>query len=164
MATPDFILALREMVGSHPLWLSGVTAVVLDESSERVLLVKRSDTLEWTPITGIIDPAEQPAVAAIREAQEEADVVILVEKLAAVDVTPPVVYGNGDKTQYLDLIFLCRYVSGDPAPADGENVAVEWFALVALPPMRDKYAERIRQAIAPGDAAWFSIADTPQSW
>jgi ADP-ribose pyrophosphatase YjhB (NUDIX family) len=103
-------------------------------------------------------------VAAIRESQEEADVVILVEKLAAVDVTPPVVYGNGDRTQYLDLVFRCRYLSGEPRPADGENVAAEWFQLAALPPMPDKYAKRIRQALAPGDAAWFSIAETPQSW
>ncbi|MET0713590.1 MAG: ADP-ribose pyrophosphatase, partial [Mycetocola sp.] len=29
MATPDFVLALREKIGTAPLWLSGVTAVVV---------------------------------------------------------------------------------------------------------------------------------------
>jgi ADP-ribose pyrophosphatase YjhB (NUDIX family) len=164
MATPDFILALRDKVGSHPLWLSGITAVVLDESGERALLVRRADSLEWTPITGIIDPGEQPAVAAMREAKEEADVVIRVEKLAAVDITRPVTYENGDRAQYLDLIFLCRYVSGVPAPADGENVAAEWFALDRLPPMRADYAGRMEQALRPGDAAAFAIAGDPVTW
>ena len=164
MATPDFILELRAKIGTHPLWLSGVTAVVLDAARERVLLVKRADILEWTPITGIIDPGEQPAVAAAREALEEANVVIRVERLAAVDVTEPVVYGNGDQAQYLDLVFLCRYVSGQPAPADGENVDARWFALGELPPMREKYAKRIRRALAPGEAASFSIAEDAQSW
>jgi 8-oxo-dGTP pyrophosphatase MutT (NUDIX family) len=164
MATPDFVLELRQKIGTHPLWLSGVTAAVLDDAGERILLVKRADILEWTPITGIIDPGEQPAVAAIREAQEEADVVIRVEKLAAVDITRPVVYGNGDRAQYLNLIFLCRYVSGEPFPADGENVAVEWFPLDALPPMREDYATRIEQAVTPGEAAAFAIAAPPASW
>ncbi|MDP9026026.1 MAG: NUDIX domain-containing protein [Actinomycetota bacterium] len=164
MATPDFILELRQKIGTQPLWLSGITAVVLDEVGERVLLVKRADILEWTPITGIIDPGEQPAEAAIREAREEADVVIRVEKLAAVDITRPVTYANGDRAQYLDLNFLCRYVSGDPAPADGENVAAEWFTLASLPPMRADYAARIEQALAPGDAARFTIAAAPADW
>ncbi len=164
MATPEFILTLREKIGTHPLWLSGITAVVLDEAGERILLVKRADNLEWTPITGIIDPGEQPAVAAMREAQEEADVVIRAEKLAAVDITRPVIYGNGDRAQYLDLIFLCRYVSGEPAPADGENVAAEWFALDELPAMRADYAGRIEQALRPGDAAAFAIARDPGNW
>jgi 8-oxo-dGTP pyrophosphatase MutT (NUDIX family) len=158
MGTPDFILALREKVGTHPLWLSGVTAVVVDETAHRVLLVKRADILQWTPITGIIDPGEQPAATAIREAKEEADVEIRIEKLAAVDITRPVVYGNGDQAQYLDLIFLARYISGEPAPADGENVDVAWFELDALPPMREDYAGRIEKALRPGDAALFSIA------
>jgi ADP-ribose pyrophosphatase YjhB (NUDIX family) len=164
MATPDFILELREKVGTQPLWLSGITAVVLDEASERILLIRRSDTGEWTPITGIIDPGEQPAVAAAREALEEANVVVRVEHLAGVDVTGPIVYENGDRAQYLDIIFTCRYLSGDPRPADGEALEVAWYPVDALPSMSEDFASRIRHALAPGDAAFFSIADTPQSW
>jgi hypothetical protein len=67
MPTPEFVLELRKKIGTRPLWLSGVTAVVLDEPGERILLIRRADTGEWAPITGIIDPAEQPAVAAARE-------------------------------------------------------------------------------------------------
>jgi ADP-ribose pyrophosphatase YjhB (NUDIX family) len=145
MATPDFILELREKVGTQPLWLSGITAVVLDETSER-------------------DPGEQPAVAAAREALEEANVVVRVEHLAGVDVTGPIVYENGDRAQYLDIIFTCRYLSGDPRPADGEALEVAWYPVDALPSMSEDFASRIRHALAPGDAAFFSIADTPQSW
>jgi hypothetical protein len=29
MATPDFVLSLREKIGTAPLWLAGVTAVVV---------------------------------------------------------------------------------------------------------------------------------------
>jgi ADP-ribose pyrophosphatase YjhB (NUDIX family) len=145
MPTPDFILALREKIGSHPLWLSGVTAVVL--RGDDVLLVRRADTGEWTPVTGIIDPGEQPATAAAREVEEEADVIATVERLVRVGVTDPIVYPNGDRSQYLDLVFRLRFESGTPAPADGENTHAAWFSLDDLPPMSDDMRERIRAAV-----------------
>lgn len=163
MPTPDFVLELREKIGNHPLWLSGVTAVVLDPPGERVLLIRRADTGEWAPITGIIDPAEQPAIAAAREALEEADVVIRVERLAGVDVTAPVVYANGDCAQYLDISFRCRWVSGDPRPADGEALEAAWFAIDGLPPMSEDFRRRIQRSLDDGDA-FFSIAEPPQAW
>ena len=145
MATPDFVLALREKIGTLPLWLSGVTAVLLRGSE--VLLVRRSDTGAWTPVTGIIDPGEEPAVAAAREILEEANVVAFVDSLSWVRVTAPVVYENGDRSQYLDLIFRCSYVSGDAFPADGENTEAAWFALDDLPEMSDDMRSRVFSAV-----------------
>ncbi|MEV0027315.1 NUDIX domain-containing protein [Streptomyces atroolivaceus] len=121
MATPDFILALRKKIGSDPLWLSGVTAVVI--KGDRVLLAKRADNGKWTAVTGIIDPGEQPADAAAREVLEETGIVAVPERLAMVHVTEPVVYDNGDQTQYLDLVFRFAWQSGVLRPADGENTA-----------------------------------------
>jgi 8-oxo-dGTP pyrophosphatase MutT (NUDIX family) len=145
MATPDFVLALREKIGHDPLWLSGVTSVVLRDDS--VLLVRRSDSGEWTPVTGIVDPGEQPAVAAERETLEEADVVAVAESITWVQVTDTITYANGDESQYIDLVFRCRYVSGDPFPADGENTDAAWFPLDALPDMSDNMRARIRSVV-----------------
>jgi 8-oxo-dGTP pyrophosphatase MutT (NUDIX family) len=153
MGIPDFIRDLRLSIGTAPLWLMGATAVVLD--GERILLIRRSDTGEWAPITGIIDPAEEPAVAAVREAAEEAGVEIVAERLTSTWVTEPVLYPNGDRAQYLDLTFRCRYVGGDPRPVDGEALEVAWFALDDLPPMRDDFAARIRNALEPDGPAVF---------
>jgi ADP-ribose pyrophosphatase YjhB (NUDIX family) len=153
MATPDFVLALREKIGHDPLWLCGVTAVVLRD--DEVLLVRRSDNGAWTPVTGIIDPGEHPAVAAVRETLEEADMVVTADVLAWVDVTRPVVYDNGDVTQYIDIIFRCAYVSGEPSPADGENTEAAWFALAALPEMSDEMRGRIRHAVDATEQARF---------
>ena len=145
MATPDFVLALREKIGNHPLWLSGVTAVVVRD--QEVLLVRRSDTGEWTPVTGIVDPGEQPAVAAERETLEEANIVAVAESISWVQVTDPIRYENGDESQYIDLVFRCRYVSGDPFPADGENTDAAWFPVDALPTMTANMVERIRSVL-----------------
>ena len=145
MATPDFILALREKIGTDPLWLSGVTAVVV--RGDEILLVRRADTGHWTPVTGIVDPGEQPAVAAERETLEEANIVAVAEAISWVQVTEPIRYANGDESQYIDLVFRCRYVSGDPYPADGENTDAAWFPLDALPTMTPNMEERIRSAL-----------------
>ncbi|CCH75211.1 hypothetical protein BN11_560007 [Nostocoides australiense Ben110] len=42
----------------------------------------------------------------------------------------------------------CTYVSGDREPIDGENTAVAWFDLDALPPLRASSHERIARAVA----------------
>lgn len=155
MATPNFIIALRERIGTAPLWLSGVTAVVL--RGDEVLLVRRSDTGEWTPVTGIIDPGEQPAVAAAREVLEEADVVAVPERLVWVQVSDPVTYANGDRAQYLDLVFRMSFESGEPAPADGENLEARWFALSELPDMSANMRNRVQSAVDDEERARFEF-------
>ena len=165
MTTPDFVLALREKIGHDELWLPGVTAVVLRgaeaagvaevAAGAEVLLVRRADSGAWTPVTGIVDPGEEPAVAAEREVLEEADVVAQVESLCWVKVIDPVIYPNGDRSRYLDLVFRCSWVSGEPFPADGENTEAAWFRLDALPELSDDMSARIRVAVDGAEAARF---------
>ncbi|ARJ06363.1 NUDIX domain-containing protein [Humibacter sp. BT305] len=150
MPTPDFVLELREKIGHAPLWLSGVTGVVVRDGD--VLLVKRADTGAWTPVTGIIDPGEEPAIAAEREVLEEAGIVAEAEVLTWVHTIPMVTYPNGDQSQYLDIAFRMRYVSGHPHPADGENTEAAWFALDALPEMSDEMLARVRRSLVDGPA------------
>ena len=145
MPIPDFILALREKVGHDPLWLLGVTAVVL--RGDEVLLVRRSDNGNWSPVTGIVDPGEHPAVTAVREVDEETGVTCHVEALVAVSVTEPVVHVNGDRAQYVDHTFLCRYDGGEPHPADDESTDAGWMPLGALPSMKPVYLQRIQDAV-----------------
>jgi 8-oxo-dGTP pyrophosphatase MutT (NUDIX family) len=158
MPTPDFILRLREKIGTEELWLSGVTAVVLrgDGDAREALLVRRADTGEWTAVTGIIDPGEPPAVAAEREVLEEAGIVAVAERLARVHVEDRVVvYENGDRSRYIDLTFRCGFVSGEPYPADGENTAAAWFRLDALPAMQEDHRARVLVAASGEVAARF---------
>lgn len=159
MPVPDFVLALRARIGHDPLWLPGVTAVVLDGDHDhpRVLLVRRSDTGQWAPVTGIVDPGEHPATTAVREVLEEAGVTCTVEGLVSVGVTAPIVHVNGDRAQYLDHTFRCRYVGGEPHPADDESTEAGWARLDDLPPVAPHLRARIDAAAAwrPGDAVAF---------
>jgi len=156
MAIPDFVVALRTKIGTAPLWLSGVTAVVL--KGDQLLLVRRADNGAWTPVTGIIDPGEQPADAAVREVVEESGVRVVPERLAVIGVTDIVVYDNGDQSQYLELTFRMRWTDGDPYPADGENTEAKWFSVDALPPMSAEMTGLIEAALSDRPSALFRYA------
>jgi 8-oxo-dGTP pyrophosphatase MutT (NUDIX family) len=155
MPTPEFILSLRQKVGHDPLSLVGVTAVVVREG--RTLLGRRSDNGALTPVTGIVDPGEEPADAAVRETWEEAGVRVRAVRLSLVHQIPRVTYANGDQCDYLDLTFLCEWVSGEPHPVDGEMSEVGWYDLAALPDLElPDMTARIAAATSGEIAARFS--------
>ncbi len=141
---PDFITELRTKIGHDPLWLPGITAVI--RRGDEVLLVKRSDNGRWTPVTGIADPGEEPAVTAAREAMEETCVRIRVDRLAMTSVHPEVTYDNGDRATYLDLTFACTWLEGEAKVGDDESSDVRWWPLSSLPPMSELMASRIEAA------------------
>ena len=153
MPIPEYVAALRRRVGHAELWLPGATAVIRRDAE--ILLVRRTDNGEWAPVTGIVDPGEDPGVTARREALEEAGVTVRVDRLAMVSVTEPVVYANGDRAVYLDHAFACTWLSGDAYPADDESTDVGWFARDALPPMRPEILGRIEAACTDEVAARF---------
>ena len=138
MATPDFILRLREKVGHDELWLPAGTAVVIRDvppgapiwAVPEVLLVKRADNGAWTPVCGICDPGEDPQVTAVREVKEETLLDARVEALLGVGAIDPVTYDNGDVTRYM------------------ESTDVGWFSVAQLPPINPRYRMVIADAVA----------------
>lgn len=161
MPTPDFVLSLREKIANDMLPLTGVTAVVT--KGDQVLLVRGTDSNTWTPVTGIIDPGEEPADAAVRETYEETSVHAVPERLALVHALPPMQYANGDRTQFLDLVFKLKWRAGTPHPADEENVDAQWFPLEQLPDMPHDMLERIESAVADAPITVFSWSRKPAS-
>ncbi|MGW7029192.1 NUDIX hydrolase [Streptomyces xanthophaeus] len=157
---PDFVSDLRTAVGPDVLlWLPGVVAVVRDDHGQ-VLMQRRTAGGMWTPLSGILEPGEDPAAAAVREVAEETGVQVVVERLAAVTNSPPVRHGNGDRAQYLEIVFACRPTDPDSAPqvCDDESVEVGWFPLDALPPMSERMREIIALVEKDESAAWFAPA------
>lgn len=159
MATPDFILELRKHVGHAPLWLPGVTAIVLKEVPKdapiwevpHVLLVKRADNGQWTPVTGIVDPGEEPHVAAVREVLEETGLRVTHTALLGVGQVGPVEYPNGDVTNYVDTTIRCSLEDpeeAEPRVADDESTDVGWFPISQLPPMQPRFRLVIADAAA----------------
>ncbi|WP_406002301.1 NUDIX hydrolase [Streptomyces sp. NBC_00829] len=154
MATPDFIREIRATAGHQLLLLPGVSAVVFDDQG-RVLLGRRADTGKWSIIGGIPEPGEQPAEAAVREVHEETAVRCVPDRVVLVQgLREPVTYPNGDRCQYMDITFRCRAVGGEACVNDDESLEVGWFAVDALPELKEFAHFRIKQALTEGPA-WF---------
>lgn len=148
MATPEFILRLREKIGHETLWLPGVRGVVFDDDG-RVLLGRRADNGQWGLITGILEPGEEPAPGVLREVLEETGVVAVAERLVSVDAVGPTRYPNGDVCHFLTLVFRCRFVSGEARVNDDESLDVGWFRPGDFPELMPGHLEMIRRASDP---------------
>ncbi len=154
MPIPDFVVELRKHVGTAELWMPAVTAVV--QRGEEVLLVRRADNDEWAPITGILDPGEEPAAGAAREALEETCVTVRVDRLASVAASRQVTHSNGDLAVYLDVTFACSWVSGEAHVGDDESVDVRWWPADRLPEMHPEHLARIAAALSGEQRARFN--------
>lgn len=168
MTTLDFVLELRRHIGHDLLWMPGVTGVVvrtgghdpracLDPADVEILIVKRSDNGRWTPVTGIVDPGEEPAVALVREVEEEAGVRARPLRLVSTEVVGPMTYPNGDRAVYLDSAFLLIWEGGEPWPADGENTDARFVRGDELPEMNERFTRVIQRALSGHEAAAFEF-------
>jgi 8-oxo-dGTP pyrophosphatase MutT (NUDIX family) len=148
MATPEFILKLREKIGHEALWLPAVRGVVFDGAA-RVLLGRRADNGQWGLISGILEPGEEPAPGLLREILEETGVVAVAERLVSVDAGSPTHYPNGDVCHFLTLVFRCCFVSGEARVNDDESLDVGWFRPGEFPELMTGDLEMIRRASEP---------------
>ena len=82
----------------------------------------------WTFPAGFVDEGEQPDAAAVRETLEEAGVVCAIEGLVSVVTLD----WRGEAMLY--LVFLARYVSGEPTPDGDETEAAAFVGLDGLDP------------------------------
>lgn len=152
MPTPPFVLDLRRCYGSGLLLLPGVCAVLVRQDLEagrtHVLLVRRADSGAWSLPAGIVEPGEQPATTLVRELLEETCVVARVERLAWLGADPEMVYPNGDRCQFITMVFRCSYLSGEAGVGDDESTAVGWFPTDALPELDGLQRQRLAHGLA----------------
>jgi len=157
MPIPEFIVAIRTKIGHDLLWLPGVTGLVVDDE-QRVLLVRRADTLEWTLVSGCLDPGEQPAAGVVREIHEETGVTARAERVLAVDTTGQFTHPNGDETVFMDVVFVCTPTGGSARVNDDESVDVGWFPIADLPELPPRHQAYVKRYLDGGEATWFAQA------
>ena len=76
---------------------------------------------QWSIPWGVVEPAETPEVAAVRETEEEGGVRVAVEGLLGVQNLP--------QEGWLGVVFLCRHLSGAPAPDGVETDRAAYLSL-----------------------------------
>jgi putative hydrolase of HD superfamily len=129
-----YIRGLRERVGHDLLLLPSVAVLPRDEEG-RLLLVREAETGLWQTIGGAVEPGESPVQAAVREAGEEAGVVVELTGIRAVVGGPQfrMTYPNGDLVNYVPTIFDALVTDGEPRADGDETIDVAWFTTAELP-------------------------------
>lgn len=133
MGISPYLRRLREAIGHELVLLPSVAVLAWDEDG-RLLLVREAETRLWQTIGGAVEPDESPAQAAIREAAEEAGVVVELTGIRAVVGGSQfrMTYPNGDLVSYVPTIFDARVTDGEPLPDGEETIDVAWFATYRL--------------------------------
>jgi len=123
-----YIRRLRERVGHNLMLLPSVAVLARDEDG-RLLLVREAQTGLWQTIGGAVEPDESPAQAAVREAAEEAGVVVELTGIRGVVGGPQfrMTYPNGDLVSYVPTIFDAHVIDGKPRADGDETIDVAWF-------------------------------------
>lgn len=140
-----------EQTVERKLWFEGpnytADAVVVDTDAAKILLIQRGDTGEWALPGGFIDATDDsPHQAALREAQEEAGIVL--------DGYAPCVFrGIVDDPRNTEdawietsaYLFLAPYTTEVAGSDDAQDA--QWHDITSLPPLYASHAMIIERAL-----------------
>jgi 8-oxo-dGTP diphosphatase len=157
MPIAEWIRELRQTVGNDLIVSIGAAAVVRDEQG-RLLLQQRSDNGRWGLPGGAVDPGEEPAETAVREAFEETGLDVEPVRLIGLfgGKQQIVQYPNGDRTAFVSATFECRVVGGEITPITDETLDVRWFGLDELPQSFLEHHQRRIDAYLKGQMPYFA--------
>jgi 8-oxo-dGTP pyrophosphatase MutT (NUDIX family) len=130
---PDYIPWIREKVGHEEIFLN-VAAIVVFDSTNKVLLQKRSGTEElWGFPGGMMELGESAAETAIREVWEETGLKVKIDSLLGVYTKYYDEYPNGDKGQPIAIVFKGSIVGGELRVDEKETFELRFYELEKAP-------------------------------
>lgn len=129
-----YILGLRELVGHRPLLQVGAS-IIIEDAKGRILLEKRTDNLCWGYPGGSVELDERVEDAARRELREETGLIAGHMELFGVfsGRETHYIYPNGDEVSNVDIVFLCKDVTGTVVLQEDEISELRYFAWDELP-------------------------------
>lgn len=138
MPIPEFLARLRQKV-VHELILVPTVVVIARHPDGRLLMVHDNESDAWTLPGGIMEPAETPAEAVLRELFEETGMSATLTRIVAVIGGPgcETTYRNGDRLAWVATVFAASLGDGTPTPdgvetRDARLLTAEALALLDI--------------------------------
>ncbi|MCL4270990.1 MAG: NUDIX domain-containing protein [Anaerolineales bacterium] len=134
----------------------GCSAVIFNETREKVLLTQRADNGHWCLPGGHMESGESASEACEREVLEETGLTVRATRLLGVYSNPNqlVIYKDGNKAFFVVLNFEVQALEGEVGLSD-ETTDVGWFTLKDMEsmPIHANHKIRVEDALRGGDAA-----------
>lgn len=134
----------------------GCSAVIFNETREKVLLTQRADNGHWCLPGGHMESGESASEACEREVFEETGLTVRATRLLGVYSNPDqlVIYKDGNKAFFVVLNFEVQVLEGEVGLSD-ETTDVGWFTLKDMEsmPIHANHKIRVEDAMRGGDAA-----------
>lgn len=133
----DYIRELRQYIGQRPILMVGAAILVID-SENRLLLMKRSDSGRWGPPGGATELGEYVEAAAKRETLEETSLEVGEMALFGVFSGPELYYKypNGDEVYNVTIVYISSDWHGE-VQIDHEHTEFRWFPADEIPPVQE---------------------------
>ena len=132
----------------------GCSAVIFDETREKVLLTQRADNGRWCLPGGHMESGESAAEACEREVWEETGLKVRAMRLLGVYSNPDqlVIYEDGNKAFFVVLNFEVQVLEGKVGLSD-ETTDFDWFSLSEMASMRmhANHQMRVEDALRGGE-------------
>ncbi|MBN2446449.1 MAG: NUDIX domain-containing protein [Phycisphaerae bacterium] len=130
----DYIRDIRKLVGTRPLFVPGVRAIVVNDAGE-ILLQRRTDVPVWCLPGGAVELEETAVEALKREVLEETGLTVLSAEAMGVYTGPEqqFAYPNGDVVQCFAIAFIVRRWEGQPRADGVEGHEVRFFPPDRMP-------------------------------
>ena len=120
--------------------------VIVENESDEILMIQRSDNGNWAVPGGAIDLGESMTDAAVRETREETGIDCEITGLVGIYTDPKhiVLYtSNGEARQEFSILLKGRVLGGTPTPSD-ESTRVEWLSTAGLSDLQMDRSMRVR--------------------
>ncbi len=130
----DYVKTMRLLIGSRPMLLPGVRAIICNPQGE-ILLQRRTDMPRWCLPSGGVELGETAIDALRREVAEETSLDVLEAEPIGLysGPTQKFAYPNGDEIHCFAVAFAVRRWRGEPR-ADGlEGSELRFFAQSKMP-------------------------------
>lgn len=123
----------------------GVNVAIIDDKTGHILLTQREDFEVWCLAGGAVDKGEDPATAAIREAEEETGLRVTLTGLVGIYTSPTFSHHGSIHI----LLFRARVLEKVGEPDPHEVIDMRYFSPDALPTETLAWQhERIQDALS----------------
>ena len=146
-----------ERVGKLGMLSTGASAVIFDETKEKVLLTRRTDNGRWCLPSGRMEPGESAAETCARETWEETGLHVRIGRLIGIYTSPDylIEYADGNRRQIVAMSFE-DVVTGGVIGKSDETTEFDYFSFADMQQIdvMEHHVERIRDAFAGKEAAF----------